>query len=751
MPKQITLGDVPVFADRPITWTIRHGVRPSTGEFEMAPKDLQTLLDTRGPLALKIWKDDGTLQQIFGLWALQELPSSDPFRRRVRIADRRWMWGFRTITADYNKRRRSGFYHIDANDVAPLQRVEPDFDYVRFSTNDGKPWTAQQILLMLLDQISLHEHLNGGQKFTTYRSRAFDAIGGIIIENVELYDDMASAVQRVLGYLPEATLFVDHNGNVHLSTTNDFTAEQIELGRVGEEMVGGGHALFSLSHANEAPTEVHVLFQPECEVRFDFDEDSDSAVTTSALPAEDETARRMHNVVQITEYDLYFSTGVECQGTYARLPQYLIAVGPVPPPMNIAQLTMDLVRQAALPWMDLWAEVLKIGYLDTDHDWSARVGSIETAFRRLMQLPRGWVDRSLSIKPFRIATVNQSTGARAPTTLYSDFFVLGTQRGHQRDWGPSEILSFGINVTGYSATLDDSTKPAPFLVHVADPEMGILRFDPKADVVNVYGPPLLGKLASAGIPSNTKASSVYAGSSLTFDSIQSAGAKRPTLDSGYKSSVILTLVPAAPNDVRRMFRVVVKPEDLVGVVPSNVIEAAKRARGPVKEVLVGPGVETARIRWRDDRAKDIERLFGVQDGTPDLTGLVLNATGKSVAADDAVSPEDIELARQVFGVSLRIGSIKGASLDSIARAIAARVWASYADHAGGSATGDLNVEVRPHGRISAVEHSVAPNGVATTRIGIPAERPPELSFLSLLDSSTRRIILRQVNSPTIGG
>lgn len=748
MPKQITLGNVPLFADRPVTWIVRHGTRPSMGEFEVSPQGLEKLLDDRGPMDLKIIKDDGTIQQIFGLWVLQELPSSDPFRRRVRVADRRWLWGSKVITADYNKRRRSGYYHIDANDVTQLQRVEPDFDYAKFSVDkNGKAWTAQAILTMLLDRLSFHEQLNGGAAFTVYRTKAFDKIGPMIIENIELYDDMAAAVQRVLAYLPEATLFVDHNGNVNLSTTNDFTAEQIELGRIGEEIIGGGHALFSLSHANEAPTEVHVLFLPECEVRFDFDEDADNAIT-SALPSNDETTRTMHNVVQITEYDLLFSTGLECQGTYARLPQYLVAVGPTPAPMNIAQLTMDLVRQAALPWMDLWADLLKIGYLDTDHDWAARVGSIETAFRRLMQLPRGWVDRTLSIKPFRIATVNQSTGARAPATVYSDFFVLGTQRGHQRDWGPSEILNFGINVTGYSATLGESTKPAPFLVQLADPEIGILRFDPKADVVNVYGPPLLGKLASAGMPANTKASSVFAGSALTFDSVQSAGAKRPSLDTNYKSSVILTLVPAAPNDERRMFRIVVKPDDIAGLTPSNVLESAKRARGPVKEVLVGPGVETARIRWRDDRATDIERLFGIQDGTPDLSGLVLNATGRSADAAAPVAPEDAEALGKVFGMKpFQPGAVRGASLDTIARAIAARVWASYADHAGGSATGDLNVEVKPHGRISAVEHTIAPNGVATTRIGIPAERPPELSFLSLLDSSTRRIILRQINTP----
>src|SRR3972149_6974699 len=75
------------------------------------------------------------------------------------------------------------------------------------------------------------------------------------------------------------------------------------------------------------------------------------------------------------------------------------------------------------------------------------------------------------------------------------------------------------------------------------------------------------------------------------------------------------------------------------------------ARGPVMEIRVPPSLETARVTWLDAREQDLEKLFGIREGVPDLTGLVLND----------------------------VSSVGGASLQAIALAIAARTYGILTD------------------------------------------------------------------------
>lgn len=737
---KITLGEFALLADRPVSWANRPGVDPSFGEFECTPQAAAGLLSARGPLTLKVDRSDegGPPFQIDALYALHEVPSSDPARRRVRVFDHRWFWSSHHICSDFNARRRSGFYRIQADDVPELERVEAQFAYKKYSAKDReKPWSALEIVYGLLDELSIWESSQGGELFTIRSDEAFRKIAeGIVVEDIELDDLAPSAIARVLATMPEAQMLALPDGSILLTTKNS-GLEEAQYKALGPEIVGGGHVI-SITHQNECPSEIHVLASIECEVRFDFTESNDS--DTYAVDP-DEEARILRNVLPQPDYQLTVAGKSESQGTYHEYAPYLAALGTVPR-LGIPTLTFDLLRQASMPFMDLWADILALGQLDTEANWPARISALMGNFRRTMRLPRGWMDRTKTIQAIRCATVNQSTGTRAPAVVYSDWSQLGGQRSQLRDWANGDALAYAFNNDGYSALINSDTRPAPAIVKIQDPDIGVLNFDYQVDPNRVYEMVMPGKIELDGMPSAQKGSAAGRGRNgrpLTFDSIKSSGGKRPKLATGFKSATIITMSPGAPNTAARLFRVVVKPSDIQGMVPARVVQAARNGRGPIREERLGAGVETARIRWRDDRSADIEKLFGIREGKPDLTGLCINSTGRATPVNSVKQPG---------ANGIQAGQIEGASLDRIARAIAARIWSSYADHLGGSATGDLNIDILPEGRASAVEHTIQPNGIATTRLAIPTERPPEFAFSSILDASTRRVIFRQINGTT---
>ena len=86
---------------------------------------------------------------------------------------------------------------------------------------------------------------------------------------------------------------------------------------------------------------------------------------------------------------------------------------------------------------------------------------------------------------------------------------------------------------------------------------------------------------------------------------------------------------------------------------------------------------------------------------------------------------------------------KEASINELALAAAARVYASLVDRIEGSAKFDLNPEIEPDGWIDEIVHSIDNRGRGSTKIASP-DRIPELPLASYFDSSTRAVIFREV-------
>ncbi len=161
----------------------------------------------------------------------------------------------------------------------------------------------------------------------------------------------------------------------------------------------------------------------------------------------------------------------------------------------------------------------------------------------------------------------------------------------------------------------------------------------------------------------------------------------------------------------------VKSSDVSDLLPGGQIGPCK---GPKWVVRVRPGNDSARalVRWADARASDIEAIFGVSDAKPKIDDLVLNA--KPAADND---------------------NRQAASLNEVARAIAASLYARFTDRFEGQATGHLHSGIELDGWMESITHQVSPRGEGTTMIKL-ADVPTQLDFRSLLDSGTRAILDR---------
>jgi hypothetical protein len=277
-----------------------------------------------------------------------------------------------------------------------------------------------------------------------------------------------------------------------------------------------------------------------------------------------------------------------------------------------------------------------------------------------------------------------------------------------------------MNVEGYpkSGKIDEDSKPAPADVSIADPDQGILHVEYLTDpyrMTEMVLPSRIEMSDGVGIPGPT-GDITDRGTPITFDTVSDASGV-PKLAANHKIAILFTAVPAAPNNDQQLERIVITPkmvEPLFRKMP-GLLAGLGKATGPVVEVRVPTAIEAARVAWSDDEGdiREIERAFGVGVGEPQLRDLIVNYDSNG----------------------------RGASLMDVAKAVAARVWAQYADREEGGKTVPLKPDLVPDGWIREIVHSVRRTGQVTTEI-VLREDLPQLSLFGLMDAGTRRQVLK---------
>tara|TARA_R100000963_G_C4645327_1_gene109536 strand:- start:1267 stop:3840 length:2574 start_codon:yes stop_codon:yes gene_type:complete len=735
-------------------------------------------------------------------------PRIVPHISRVTISDRRWLWGYGHVgPRRYNWRRRGGYKRIvDPATPETIQDVRDNVWYAGFSlfVEPGennvpayRKWKASELLDNIFGSVEEIENEYSGNSFSFGgESDLFGDIGWegakrsldeIPIENLLIDDSGDKAIERALAYLPGWNVFIDPDGNPRLYDKSS-GMESEEWEKMGAPKVGGGLGDV-ISNRFRRPRNIRVLFTREVELRFDYDE----LETVDSQPPGDFSKRlEMTNVVSVPDFKLNLpSHGAVAsrevsQGTWVNLYEALKAwnessrgggASELGWP-GVGVLDINFLRRSIVPFVDLWTGVGLSGQTDPSADWLGRANALKSHFRRTFQLNSYWWDRILSVKNVRIAILDKETGSRAPSTVYSSFCRIANNRSFYREKFSNVNQNFAINANAYpvGSGIDDpdkavsyplsSLKPsesrmiaADARVNIIDPEQGVIQIEYVPDIFHAYDIIIPGQIAlpnkdgeitvnSNGVVSDTGPSSDIKdfSSSIAFDTVMLNSEHRiPQAISDYKIAVILSVIPAtwdrAWTDSRNpissrsersggsLLEVVnIKSDDdrLSGMVSSHVADGLKDCVGPDLEVRVGAGVEVARVAWNDTFHKEIKGIFGVYSSSPPElpSGLVINRSGDGVGVDN----------------------MKGASLDEIALAVAARVYSGMVDHLQGAETGDLIPTdganfVKPSGWLDEVTYELATSGEGSIIVDFP-EEVEKFDLLSYMDESTRATILR---------
>ena len=723
-----TLGGFPILGGAPVAWTLREGTLPVIQEFDVTPEDAKSIFGAgqRGYMVLSITPDEGPAVEVSNLWCLSIEPGPNPHVSRVRIADRRWMWSYTHVRRFYNIRRQVGVKRVTANNlVAQASQFTPKIEYWQWSLREGLPWIGQLVVKDLMDIVLEGERRYSGTKAGVIIDPSLgNTLAGLPIEDLYVNDAGDAALARAVeAYFPEGMIYIDYHGNVVVSSRASGGERDI-LDALNPEIQGAGHSSL-VDGSILRPKEVHVLFDRKFEIRLDYEESLTSRhMTTFEGENGPNDTRTLRNVLPLPDFETEIGGQTLAQGTYATFDQAMPAWGPLPFITIGGQsrgIDHDLLQRAFIPGMDLWAAIGISGKFPSDNGairpWVARLNACQMNYRQTFQVDPLFMNRLTSIEATRIATIDPVFGTWAPASVYSDYAVLYTQQTLMKSASQGESPVWVTNMSAYPENnqIGPDSLVSPAVLEVISSDQGVIHIAYKANPIfgmnetTLPSQVLLDSMPTADISNRTKP--------ISFDAVQQ-GVNPPRLAPSFRMSVILSGYPSTPNSTEQLHRIVVRPSDVVGMLPAAAANSAGNCNGPIMEVYVGRGTEVARVQWLDSRKSDIEKALGITPGKPDLAGLVIN--------------EDLQAAQN--------GST-GASLNRIAQARAATIYTALADRFKGTRTGYLNPHAVPAGWLTEVTHQIGDDGDTTTMATLP-DRVPQFNMLAFLDSATRASILR---------
>lgn len=724
-----TLGGKPLLNSSAVEWSLASGVKPVIKSFDMAPDDALAIASSAGPITLYIQPAEGNPITVTNLWILGIEPGEDKFISKVQVADRRWMWSYTHILRRFNIRRNVGTKRLIANDqVAAVNPTAFKVSYWAWSLDTGKIWVSKTMLPEVLKAVGDAEASLTGQRFS-YKidERIGTNIQSLPIEDLTLDDPGDQAMMRALSYLPEAFVYVDYDGTV-VVTSKATGDEKKTIQALQPEIAGEGHTDL-VTNEFIRPKYIEVLYTREVELVFDFTENT---LEVGQTVTDIGDTRAMDNVLPSPDYQLTTADSVPAsqspivQGTYIRYGEAFNYWGYLPTISTAGaskKLDHDLMQRGLVPGMDLAAALLRTGSQPDNNGaikpWVARINTALGCYRTLFRISPLYMDRILSIRAYRVTTIDPQSGTRAPSPAYGDYCWLYTQQtllkqirqANTQDGSPDWI----INKTAYPSTgkLDSTAEVSPCTVTVVDEDQGIIKLNYMPNPIYGMNETILpsqmslGTLPTADITSRTRP--------ISFDMVTDSR-QPPKLSPAFKLKVLLTAVPAAPNSAQQLHKITIKPTDIEQMIPNSSIAGLANAKGPVMQIRIGPQIEVARVQWSDASSAELDKCFGIGDGEPNLNGLVINEG----------APSDLQ---------------NGASLNAIAKAAAARLYASLCDRFEGRMAGYMNGQIRPSGWAPEITHRLAPDGVATTSVILPAD-VPQFSIFGFLDSASRQAILK---------
>lgn len=664
-----------------IVWQFTAGTRPYMTTIQMMIEQADRIMeaiasttDKKGnalvPMTLRI---EGL--EVQGLYPIGTAPGMDPYTKGIVIADARWLWSRKWIERSYNIRRRTGSMRFVGEGALVSQKLVPDIDYWAWSLKDGSPWTIDDILVDVLTELAVPAQ--------------FDIDRKTEIQDVELSGTGSDVMAELLSLIPGYACRCNENGRVVIY-------DQIGLGEFAAVeaarpiIVGTGYRTV-VDRKILRPSAVHVLFDREIEVRFNWFEDSATG-TTVRNPSTTQPPREFDNVLPVTDPSLVLANGrTVCMGTWITFDEALAAWadtqnGPLPPLLasHGGTLSIEHIRKY---WLGAWGILVDLcrsidapqsdnGNILRNEDaiWMARISAVRRHWRQTFRIDPNWRAFYRSVHAWRVAIVDVENATRAPSQAYMRFMVMPSVRNlyHRRYEDGTDT---GWCVDGYATDLADSIM-SPAVVSVVDSDQGIVRVELRValsgdeQAINPGAPESLPSIALRDMnqaQAITAVSRWWANSHLTL---------------GHRMAVVLTLHQGAPNNMGRCHEEVRLPDDVKPLLGDGV--EIGECKGPDIWVKVEPSPMTmARFAWRDDDRTEIEECF--YTGAPPPEHLLLNGDHIKVIAD----------------------------------AYAASIYSALLDHVEGIFSTPLNPNLQMAGSITSIEHRLSKSGLPTSSVVIP--------------------------------
>ncbi len=726
MSLRALLNGVPLVGSVINKWRFKEGVRPVIETLTIAESNVHKIIPLDGKiLGSTLFIDDGETKPLTvkKLTIIGLLPGEDPHTRKIVVADRRWLWRYKWVLRRFNIRRRGAFQRRGKWNEQLQPTPTQEVTYARWSLDPltNAPWRPRRAMLSVLTDKDAIDVPLEDVFFDESLGIEFQVLD---LENVELDDRGHLALQRAFQTMPGVTNYIDEDGSVIIYQRNSGFEERV-LKESGHEIQQGGHVEF-VTNEEVRPEFVDVYFTVEAEVRFNFIE---KFFRTFAKPRIDQ--RDLQNVLPCPDFQLNLADGRKVtQGTWLDFTDFLDSAVVKAGRGLLQGLTVEkwfkLIREAFIPELNLWSAMLMVGILtpnSDEQDWAARVAAIEKHYRTTFRIEPRWLDRILSMKDYLVGTIDPANGQRAPAIAFADHAIKTNFKGLVHLARNGKDMRYATNVLGYADNLDNAT-PAPATVSIADPDQGIIRIDYQTDPYNLEDkvfPSIIDNLPGPGARDAKKGRF-----QITMDATIKKGSAKPALSATHRMAVVITCVPASPNNKKQLYRIRIGPEDVRSRLPVFMRNSLNKTnKGLIEDVRIGAGFETARVRWKDTRSRDIEKIFGVIPGDPDFNDLIIND--------------------RIGGGVASLGGGTGASIREIAIAAAAAVYANYHDRFMGSKTVHGKGGLLPAGTMGEIVHEVGTDGRFTTSLDLPDEAEA-LDIFAFLNDSTRRIILKNAQS-----
>jgi hypothetical protein len=693
-----------------VRWPQVDGVQPMKQVLYMEAGTAQKLWKKRtgnisDSVTLEVNAPGRPLWQAQQLYVLGLAPGPMPQILGVIVADQRVWWPYVTVALACNVPRRVGSKPLLAEGrqgIVEQLQIRDDLQYAPWSLEpkSRKAWTAMSMLTEVVGRVV--RATSGGKS----PSIASNLKRQLAVQGVQFVEPGHTAVQRVLSYVAGAAVSVRLDGTVAVRDARD--GGEGALVKAGDPIFGGPLPFFADKRLVR-PSSITVFFEREIELRLDsVNEETGQATGTTSLDNVNDY-RGMENVGQVTDplgLALPALGGLPAvtapRDTWVNFPR-LTRAWQASPVAFQKSLPSGFGLGLDIPSLRLWycssgllQDIIQgIGSGSASWLLAARVDTALSNFRTAYRMPSKYLDRISRIYPYRASLLDPSTGTRAPASVYCDFArffgVRGALEGDQKSF-----RFLWQNFTGFATDLSDAT-PAPFGVVVEDEQQGILRLQPRRDPFGRVARTVPGLVVGPDGTNPCSADPRDAGPGRP--GIQSAYA---SLAAGFRCTVVLTVVPAAPNDETRFQAYSVEPkfaEAKLGIKLGPCV-------GPPLTIRIPPSVATARIPWLDSAADAVDAAMGV----PGASGGTLPTP------------------------------INEAQLQDVAAAVAAQLWAQDVDRWEGGITLPLDPSLQPAGNAGSISHALQSDGTAVTVVGLPPQ-PPPVDMLALLSEEARRITL----------